>query len=324
MSELYIRRDRPKRSLIKSVLQTLQPAATLGRVSRLRGGLSNHMFAVQYRPAAGRSGRFVVRLTSDWQRTPGENALREYSTLRRLSEAGIASPRPLLLDETGERLGQPGLVTSYDGRAIVNPVRHGPWLRGMARALAALHRLAPEHIDLTHLDEFKFGDVQRRIGEGVPDGLRDDVLAQKMHEALQETVGRVDWGPRCLVHDDYWPGNVVWRRGQVTIVDWTMAKIGDRREDVAQCRLDLAMTQGADDSDAFLCEYEAASGSKVDDVWFFDLLRGISALATYQGWVPGYLDSGLTYMTPELAEKRLRFFLEAALAQADPATWASR
>ena len=119
-----------------------------------------------------------------------------------------------------------------------------------------------------------------------------------------------------LVHDDYWPGNVVWRRGRVgAIVDWTTAVISDPRLDAAQCRLDLAMTRDIDESAAFLREYEVASGEGGNDIWFFDLLRGTGALASFPRWIPGYVDAGLTYMTEALAETRLRAFLEAALTR---------
>jgi aminoglycoside phosphotransferase (APT) family kinase protein len=321
MSELFIRRERPKRDVVDQVLQMLYPGSKLGRVSRLRGGLSNRMFSVEYRTSDRAIGRFVLRLTADWRRSPGENARREFTTLQRLVKAGVPAPRPLLLDVEGTALGHPGLVISYEGRPIVNPARHGPWLRGLAQALATLHQVKPRRVDLTHLSGYMGRGMAHSVELGLPEGLSNDALAREMQTVLEESAERILASDRCLVHDDFWPGNVVWRSGRVgAIVDWTSAKLGDGREDVAQCRLDLAVTHGMEDAEAFTRSYEAASGQGVRDVWFFDLLRGVSALDSFRRWVPGYVDSGLTYMTEALMETRLRAFLQAALARSAEAT----
>jgi aminoglycoside phosphotransferase (APT) family kinase protein len=314
VSELFVRRERPKRAVVNRVLQVLYPESKLGRISRLRGGLSNHMFSAQYRAASGDPGRIVLRMTTDWERSASENARREYTTLLRVREAGVLAPQPLMLDEAGDYLGRPGLVTSFEGRTVENPRRPGPWLRGLAQAVATLHEVTPDRVDLTHLSRQSEASLRRKIEQGLPEGLRHDVLALEMQTSLERGL---KWGPECLIHDDYWPGNVVWRRGRVgAIVDWTTAVVGDAREDVAQCRLDLAATHSMAYADSFTREYEAATGRTLKDVWFFDLRRGVTALDSFRSWIPGYVDSGLTYMTEELMETRLRAFLRAALENA--------
>jgi aminoglycoside phosphotransferase (APT) family kinase protein len=314
VSELFIRREPPPRAAVQRIIETLSPGAKLGRVSRLRGGLSNHMFSAQYHDAQGRPGRVVLRLTTDWQRSPAENARREFTTLQRLQQAGVPAPRPLLLDEGGEQLGRPGFVMSHEGKAAVNPARAGPWLRGLARAIAGVHAVTAEHADLSHLKTYSHEGLRRRLAQGLPEAIRDDPLGREIMQALLDGVERLDWGPPVLTHDDFWPGNVVWRNGRVSaIVDWTTAVLGDARGDVAQCRLDLSVTHGSALADRFTAEYEAATGRELKDVWFFDLRTGIFALSTFRTWIPGYVDSGLTYMTEELMEPRLRAFLRSAI-----------
>lgn len=130
-------------------------------------------------------------------------------------------------------------------------------------------------------------------------------------------VDRLEWAAQCLVHDDFWPGNTVWRRGRLSaIVDWTPAKIGDPREDVAQCRIDLAMEHGLDAAQRFQEHYQALAPEPVDIVWFFDLLRGIDALDSFRTWLPGYHDIGLRDLTEELIGSRLRACLEESLERA--------
>jgi aminoglycoside phosphotransferase (APT) family kinase protein len=46
--------------------------------------------------------------------------------------------------------------------------------------------------------------------------------------------------PEVLVHRDFHPGNVLWRRGTVSgVVDWQAACTGPAVADVAHCRVNL-------------------------------------------------------------------------------------
>ena len=87
-------------------------------------------------------------------------------------------------------------------------------------------------------------------------GTAADILKRAMidvHAALVEDIDRIEWSDGTFVHDDFWPGNTVWYRGRLTgVIDWTYGEVGDPRTDVAQCRLDLALINGAGVSDTFL------------------------------------------------------------------------
>jgi Ser/Thr protein kinase RdoA (MazF antagonist) len=124
---------------------------------------------------------------------------------------------------------------------------------------------------------------------------------------------------QCVVHCDFWPGNTVWRRGRLSaIVDRSTAVVGDPRIDIAQCRVDLAMMHGTELADAFLRAYCTRAGGPVADIWFFDLLVGLDdALATFRDWIPGYHDWGLTRLTEEIVEARLRAFMTRSLHKAE-------
>jgi hypothetical protein len=183
--------------------------------------------------------------------------------------------------------------------------------------MLALHRVTPERFDLSHLDASTKSGVISKLSQGLPTGLQQDALAQAILQALLGYADLLEWNARCLVHDDFWPGNTVWRRGRLSaIVDWTPAKIGDPREDVAQCRIDVAMMHGSGTSQRFLEYYQALAPEPARDLWFFDLLRGLDALDSFRTWLPGYSDIGLRDLTEELIESRLRAFLEASLERA--------
>ena len=48
--------------------------------------------------------------------------------------------------------------------------------------------------------------------------------------------------PRCFIHHDYHPGNVLWERGRVSgVVDWQAACIGPPSVDIGHCRANLLL-----------------------------------------------------------------------------------
>jgi aminoglycoside phosphotransferase (APT) family kinase protein len=65
--------------------------------------------------------------------------------------------------------------------------------------------------------------------------------------------------PGVLLHGDLWPGNVLWREGQIAaIVDWEDAAIGDPLRDLAVSRLELFWAYGRDEMDQLTERYRSA------------------------------------------------------------------
>jgi Ser/Thr protein kinase RdoA (MazF antagonist) len=57
----------------------------------------------------------------------------------------------------------------------------------------------------------------------------------RMREGCGEFVGA-----RCLLHADYWPGNVLWQGKKIAaVLDWEDACVGDPLVDVACMRVEL-------------------------------------------------------------------------------------
>ena len=66
--------------------------------------------------------------------------------------------------------------------------------------------------------------------------------------------------PQVLVHGDFHPSNVLWRRGRVSgVVDWQAARAGPAVTDVAHCRVNL-LTLGAGAAERFTACWQRASG----------------------------------------------------------------
>jgi len=155
--------------------------------------------------------------------------------------------------------------------------------------------------------------IRETIETDQPRVREHSALAREVHSALEAEIDRIEFLSPTFVHDDYWPGNTVWFRGRLTgVIDWTYGEVGDPRTDVAQCRLDLALINGVDVSETFLEAYQVLAPRPLPVIWYFDLLRGLHALLSYESWFPGYQDAKLAHMTKE----HIRTGIEASLLRA--------
>jgi len=140
-----------------------------------------------------------------------------------------------------------------------------------------------------------------------------DPLHRRVWEAAQRLRPPGDSQRRALVHADYWPGNVLWRRGRlVSVVDWEISCVGDPTRDVATCRGDLAVLFGLEAANRFRDAYVEAGGC-IDNLGYWDLLNLDTALAEMTEWAVAYPRLGRHDMTPSLAVERIRIFAEAIL-----------
>jgi len=110
---------------------------------------------------------------------------------------------------------------------------------------------------------------------------------------------------------------VLWQDGRVSaIIDWSPAKVGDRRLDVAQCRIEVMLLSGVDAAQQLLDAYESDLGGHLSDLWFFDLFLGLRPLAHFEEWwLPAYVDLGIE-ISPEIVDERMREFMSGALSRA--------
>jgi aminoglycoside phosphotransferase (APT) family kinase protein len=243
-----------------------------------------------------------------------ERVAHEYRVLQFLETTDIPAPRPLLLDADGALFGVPAIALTYlPGRPLYRPRDADSWTRQLAEALLRVHAVTPRTHDLSWLHVHLRDGIHETLDRDRTRAHDHSALAQEAHTRLVSAFGDIDWLDGTFVHDDYWPGNTIWYRGRLTgVIDWTFAEVGDPRSDVAQCRLDLALINGVDVSDAFLEAYRSLAPQPLPQVWFFDLLRGLHALLSYQFWFTGYQDARLADMT----ERRIRTGIEAFLGRA--------
>ncbi len=305
-------RTSPDRRVLADVVSEIVPGASVVTVRSLRGGLASLTHAVDI-DADGERIRLTLRRYShpEW----GYDAAavrREVSVLERLADAGLDVPRPVWVDADGERFGLAALLLRrLPGRPVLDPPDVSSWARGIAGALATIHAVDVGVLADVLPEETREGRHLRYLAEEAGEELAGDVVDG--YAPLAALEGRIAPDESRLSHGDYHAGNVLWSRGRVSgIIDWPMARLGDRRFDVSYLRLDTALILGQDAADAVLAGYEEAIGRPLEDVPAWDLLAATTALPDPIEWLPGYVALGRTDLDEDTVRSRFRVFVDRA------------
>ena len=299
-------------SALARVRDALAPGGQVVRVRPLHGGVSSSVHVVHLVTDSGQRQAVIVRRYGAYmQQVEPDACEREFKLLTALERMGLPVPAPLLLEAGGGPFGAPTVVMSrLPGRPLLAPRALSEYLRQLAHTLVRLHGVPA--------DELAFLPDQRVFVERAlqPDRRPlGDALQEAVWAAAQRRWSRLANASlrRALLHGDYWPGNLLFRRQQlVGIVDWEQPRLGDPTRDVATCRGDVSVLFGLHAADEFLHEYLAAGG-QVDDLQFWDLLIATWAVREIGGWAKVYPLLGRPDLTPELAEQRIRHFAARAL-----------
>ncbi|MGB2694176.1 MAG: phosphotransferase [Dehalococcoidia bacterium] len=298
------------------LIDELAPGGRLVRARRLRGGVGARMHVLDIEQSDGTRIKVSLRrFPRDNRSSRPEHVLHEYNILRLVEKVEIPAPRPLLLNSEGDMFGVPAIALTYlPGAPLYRLGDVTSWAAQLARALLRIHAVTPARFDLSWLSVQLSDGIREELEQRRAYAQKGGALARKVHAVLVEEIDHIDWPEATFVHDDFWPGNTVWRFGKLTgIVDWTHAEVGDPRTDVSQCRIDLALIIDLDAADAFLAAYQELAPKQLPRVWYFDLLRGLRALLSYKFWLAGYHDAGLSYVTAPYFRQRISAFVRRAL-----------
>jgi aminoglycoside phosphotransferase (APT) family kinase protein len=258
----------------------------------------------------------VRRYGEYWQRIDPAAVVREFKLLAVLAKnPSFPAPRPLLLDVEGGPFGAPTVVMSrLPGRPELAPRDLHGYLQQMAETLAILHRVPVEACD--------FLRDQRAIVSGRLSASPQtaDPLEQAIWEAVLREWQRISAEPdepRALVHGDYWPGNLLYRRGRLSgVIDWEQPRLGDPSKDVATCRADLWVLFGQAAADEFAALYESAAGRRLSNMRFWQLLNSTYAVPQMPEWAVAYRVLGRPDLTTDVAVERVRAYAVNALERA--------
>lgn len=241
-------------------------------VRPLAGGSTAEVTALHVVDAAGVRRTFVVRAGGSPMRPRAEARL-----LDALRAVGLPVPRPRLADESGTVMARPFLVLDYvEGEVIDAPAD----LDAFTGTLARLHAIDPATLGYGILPSY---DVE--VECSIARAARSE-QAREIAAALRAWRGIRAVNPPVVVHGDYWPGNVLWRAGEiVAVIDWEDAAIGEPLADVARSRLELRWSNGDADAQRFTDAYFSLRSHLVrDPLPWWDLYALLQPLEGMGGW----------------------------------------
>lgn len=229
--------------------------AAVASVRRLPGASSTAVHAVRLA-----DGRRLVLRRYVWEtfrlEEPAAPA-REAAALARAAWHRLPVPAVVAADVTGDDVGDrvPAiLMTRIAGRPHASPD-----VGQLAALAAALHRVQDTDFDHQYFPWCRDTSTRPPTGCVHPDRWERALEIWRDHEPPYE--------PR-FIHRDFHPGNVLWSRRRLTgLVDWANACIGPAGVDIATCRWNLADWAGVAAGDAFVAEYERASGEPHHPYW---------------------------------------------------------
>lgn len=296
-----------------SIAATLDALGIANRgfsIHNLPSTFSNFTNRVDIEGQDGSTERIVVRRYNPENYEDGHDKHRcEFQALKLLHRRGIPAPTPLLLDETGELLGLPGIVTAFvEGAPIELPAQANRWAglaAPTARMLARIHRTPFSESDKRYLMNDDV-EVAWFIKDGlIPDYMRADPDGEMVWRLVKENWG--GWAPvePRFAHTDYWAGNILWRGDEISaVVDWEEAGYGHPAADVAYCRMGFFIEGVPEAAETFLRAYEAAAGWALKGLPLFELAASARPMTDPDDWFAHpYMEAGFRRFIGQAREK---------------------
>lgn len=297
-------------SAYERIVRRIVPGGRLLAARELEGGVSARTVAVEFERAGGVREKVVVRLHGEADRAGNpEIAADEFRLLEIVQAAGIPAPIPLYLDRSCELFEIPFLVESFiEGAPDFEPVAIERSVRRIAGPLAAIHQVDWSAHDLSFLP-LQEASVARRLQQ-YPERLDEALSEGRIRAALEAVWPLEPTNPHCLLHGDYWPGNLLWKDGEiVAVIDWEDAATGDPLADLGNCRLEILWAFGEEAMAAFTDHYRSLMPLlDYTNLPFWDLVVALHPAGKLSGW-------GLDAETERRMIAGHRRFVDQALVQ---------
>lgn len=299
----------PDDETVARLVQQVFPGSIVQRIWPLSGGISAMMRAVAVQGVDGRSQTVIVR-------THGQTAVaeKEYRLLQILQGQGIKTPVPYGLDRSAG-----SLVLGYlPGEMRFTPTDLDSHIRQMATQLARIHQLDVSQHDLSFLPEAGAGCVE--MGRERPSANPNFPREQKICQTLSAYQLPPLANKPCLLHGDFWPGNCLWRAGELTaVIDWEDACLGDPLIDLAQSRSEIAWIFGPEALEQFTHHYQQRHPIDYSQLPYRDLCAALRQIRLVGDDLAGFADYfggyGRSDITPTTIRHNLDIFIDCALAR---------
>ncbi len=298
------------------LIQRIAPQSKLLRRWELKGGLSAEMTALEVEGADGEVRKMIVRRrrwhdheTLEWRR---QRAANEFRVLQMVRSRGVTVPTPYYLDQSCDIFPTPYLLLQYiEGQphfALTNVTDAAVQI---AQQLANIHRIDGSTVDLSFLPQSR-ETFSQRFGKqmGRADASSEEWRIAERLRAVWPTLQR---NQPTLLHGDFWPGNMLWRDGQlVAVIDWEDAKLGNPLEDVAITRFDTLFIYGLDAMNDFTRTYQAISPIDMRHLPYWDLYAALRAAPGLAEWAEGWPELGRADITEQSIREAHGWFVRQA------------
>lgn len=254
------------------LVQRIHPQGKLIRAWSLEGGVSAQTTALEVQPPDGTTQKLVVRQHGerDLRRNP-RVAEDEFTLLKHLDENGLAVPKPYFADSSNQILSSPFVMVEFvEGIVEFEPDNLDAYLAQFATHLANIHQ-----VDCSQLNLSKSFRQRQRCEEKIqhqPEKLDDSIEEGRVRDLLKSNWPWTQTNETALLHGDFWPGNLLWRNGQLAaVIDWEDAHFGDPLSDVAISRAELAIYLGVEVMEAFTEQYQSIRSIDLTNLPYWDL-----------------------------------------------------
>ena len=276
----------------------------LENIRELAGGSSAEIYRATTTLPSGDTGDVVIRVC--------DSAELEFKLMTLLRRHAVAVPKVHHLELSDTQFAKPFFVIDYvDGVMALAPEDWGRFADQAADALLAVHGVDSAEIDyLPTLTEFWGEDVAATLPQ---------FRASEITTALKSATLQ-----RCneptLLHGDFWPGNVLWREGQiVSVIDWEDAVFGDPLIDLAIARLDQVWIFDWETMERFTERYRVAAGVDFGDLAYWELCAALRMARIIgqdiEGWIRYFEDYGRSDISVERFWQQYDRFIDHALAR---------
>ncbi len=289
------------------VVQKIDPHSQLLHASKLEGGVSAQVTLLEILRPDGQMQKMIVRQhgAGNLKHNP-QIAADEFKLLQLLHSVGLAVPMPYYLDQSGAIFPVPYIVMEYiEGKPELAPSHVADLIPPFTTYLSRIH-----HVDCSKLGVSFLPQAEKRCGEMVrerPAKVDASFSEGSIRAALEAAWPLPQHNPPALLHGDFWPGNVLWRDGQlVAVIDWEDAESGDPLADIANSRLEMLWAFGSDAMQSFTQHYQSMTTIDFTYLPYWDLCAALRPIAQIAQW-------GLEDSVERTMLTRHRWFVAQAL-----------
>ncbi|HEY3342067.1 MAG TPA: aminoglycoside phosphotransferase family protein [Anaerolineae bacterium] len=269
----------------QQVVHRIDPHSTLLRTWELQGGVSAQVTALEIQQPDGQIVKMVVRQhgAADVRQNP-HVAADEYRLLQILHAAGLATPVPYLLDQSSEIMPGPYIVVSYiEGESEFAPAQLPDFIHQLAAQLSKIHLVGGCNLDLSFLP------MQEKVSANLlkqrPANLDESIDEGHIRDVLESVWPLPARNKPVLLHGDYWPGNILWKGGQLAgVIDWEDAKVGDPLADLGNTRLEILWAYGVDAMSLFTASYQSMTTLEFSHLPFWDMCAALRPASKIAEW----------------------------------------